>query len=68
MDGWLRTGDIGHYDSYGLVYIVDRLKSLIKYKGFQVYFKPQLYAIVHFNQAFEETQMTIKEELGFITT
>ncbi|KAJ8928177.1 hypothetical protein NQ314_019239 [Rhamnusium bicolor] len=35
-DGWLKTGDLGYYDNEGLVYIVDRLKELIKYKGFQV--------------------------------
>jgi len=35
-NGWLRTGDIGHYDENGLVYITDRMKELIKYKGFQV--------------------------------
>ena len=34
--GWLRTGDIGHVDADGHVYVVDRLKELIKYKGFQV--------------------------------
>ena len=35
-DGWLRTGDIAHIDDDGHVYVVDRLKELIKYKGFQV--------------------------------
>ncbi len=35
-DGWLRTGDIAVVDSDGYYSIVDRLKELIKFKGFQV--------------------------------
>ncbi|KAG1139420.1 hypothetical protein G6F37_009612 [Rhizopus arrhizus] len=36
-DGWMRTGDIGKFDSAtGEFYVVDRIKELIKYKGFQV--------------------------------
>jgi acyl-CoA synthetase (AMP-forming)/AMP-acid ligase II len=35
-DGYLRTGDIGYIDDDGFVFIVDRIKELIKYKGHQV--------------------------------
>ena len=34
--GWLHTGDIGFVDDQDNVFIVDRIKELIKYKGFQV--------------------------------
>jgi len=35
-DGWLHTGDIATVTAEGYVTVVDRLKELIKYKGYQV--------------------------------
>lgn len=35
-DGWLRTGDIAHYDENGLFYVSDRLKELIKVNAYPV--------------------------------
>ena len=36
FDGWIRTGDLAYFDEEGLVYIVDRIKDVIKCNGVHV--------------------------------
>ena len=35
-EGFYRSGDVGHIDADGRLFVVDRIKELIKYKGYQV--------------------------------
>ncbi|KHJ82814.1 hypothetical protein OESDEN_17491 [Oesophagostomum dentatum] len=35
-DSWLRTGDVARIDDEGFVYIVGRVKEMIKVRGWQV--------------------------------
>ena len=37
QEGWLFTGDIGKFDRDGYLYIVDRKKDMLIYKGYNVY-------------------------------
>ena len=37
INGWMRTGDIGHMDEDGYFYIVDRSKDIILASGFNIF-------------------------------
>ncbi|CAI7636311.1 unnamed protein product [Penicillium viridicatum] len=45
-DGWFKTGDIGFEDEEGNLFITDRLKDLIKFKGFQIH-PTEIESILH---------------------
>jgi long-chain acyl-CoA synthetase len=46
VDGWLHTGDIARFDEDGYLYLVERKKEMIKYKGYQVA-PAELEALLH---------------------
>jgi len=47
-EGWLHTGDVGYYDDKGFVYVIDRIKELIKVKAFQVQYCKYFFSNNHF--------------------
>ncbi|MET7988456.1 MULTISPECIES: class I adenylate-forming enzyme family protein [unclassified Streptomyces] len=40
VNGWLRTGDLGHLDDNGYLYLVGRAKDMLIYKGYNIYPQP----------------------------
>jgi long-chain acyl-CoA synthetase len=60
-DGWLYTGDIARRDSHGYMYIVDRKKEMIKYKGFGVA-PAELEALLHEHPAVADCAVVPKPD------
>jgi acyl-CoA synthetase (AMP-forming)/AMP-acid ligase II len=61
-DGWLLTGDIGWLDEDAYLYILDRKKEMIKYKGYQVA-PAELEAILHEHPAVQDAAVIPKPHL-----
>jgi long-chain acyl-CoA synthetase len=61
-DGWLRTGDIGKMDEDGYLFITDRLKDMIIYKGYNVYPR-ELEEILFRHPAVEQCAVVGKPDL-----
>ena len=61
-DGWLYTGDIGRIDEEGYLYILDRKKEIIKYKGFTIG-PTELESILKEHPAVEECVVIGKPDL-----
>ena len=45
-DGWFHTGDLGYYDENGFVYVVDRIKDVIKSNCANAIFPSELEAVL----------------------
>ena len=52
-DGWFRTGDVGRLDEEGYLFIVDRLKDMIKRSGYAVY-PAEIERVLHTHDAVAE--------------
>jgi long-chain acyl-CoA synthetase len=62
VEGWLFTGDIGHLDEDGFLYITDRKKDMIIYKGYNVYPR-ELEEVLFLHPAVEQCAVVGKEDV-----
>jgi long-chain acyl-CoA synthetase len=62
-DGWLRTGDVGRFDEDGYLYLIERMKEMIKYKGYQVA-PAELEALLHEHPAVLDAAVIPKPDLA----
>ncbi len=62
VDGWLLTGDIGHLDQDGFLYITDRRKDMIIYKGYNVYPR-ELEEVLFTHPAVEQCAVVGREDV-----
>ncbi|EFP00762.1 hypothetical protein GCK72_021974 [Caenorhabditis remanei] len=64
IDGWRKTGDIGYFDEDENIYIVDKLKEMIKVFGYQVIPK-EIETLLLTHQSVEEAAVVaINNELS----
>jgi long-chain acyl-CoA synthetase len=62
-DGWLRTGDIARFDEDCYIYLVERKKEMIKYKGYQVA-PAELEALLHEHPAVLDVAVIPKPDVA----
>ncbi|XP_018364960.1 PREDICTED: 4-coumarate--CoA ligase 1-like [Trachymyrmex cornetzi] len=61
QDGWLHTGDIGYFDNKNRLHVIDRVKELIKYKGYQVA-PSEIETVLLSHQAIKDAAVTSKPD------
>ncbi|KYN03080.1 Luciferin 4-monooxygenase [Cyphomyrmex costatus] len=61
QDGWLHTGDIGYFDNKDRLHVIDRVKELIKYKGYQVA-PSEIETVLLSHQAVKDAAVTSKPD------
>jgi acyl-CoA synthetase (AMP-forming)/AMP-acid ligase II len=60
-DGWLHTGDVARFDEDGYLYLIERMKEMIKYKGYQVA-PAELEALLHEHPAVADAAVIPKPD------